>query len=205
MRVVAKKGRDASGRGSACGADGGRFPCDCVIVLETEDDAGEGTRQGNNSRASNARRDLLPGGLLCLIISLEVGKGRDIVPTPTVNDSVRKRLENYSEAVWDVDSASTIGHPSSSDFLVILLQKRSCVVNAWSCPWMDKRQKVPRHVSAKGARDRLFSTDDEDETFLQYKRRAANEVTISPSVAERTRERIGDKDGDGDGHNTMQM
>ena len=44
----------------------------------------------------------------------------------------------YPESIWDLDLASVVH--SLTYFLVFLMRKRSCIVNAWSCPWMDKRQ-----------------------------------------------------------------
>ena len=54
---------------------------------------------------------------------------------------------------------------------------------------MDKEQKVPRQLLSNVNEFPISSTDA---TYLQYERKVAGEVTISPSVAERTRERLTD-------------
>lgn len=140
--------------------------CDAAIISwRRELDA---TTEGNTKRA------LIPGGFLWLIIACEDGdNGGDI--------SMQTRLKDYPNSIWDVDSASVIF--SSKDFQVISLQKRACVINAWSCPWMDKQQRIRNHID-KNDEFPISETD----TYLQYERRVADRVTISPSVAERNGE-----------------
>mmetsp|Transcript_36392 Transcript_36392/g.77582 ORF Transcript_36392/g.77582 Transcript_36392/m.77582 type:complete len:154 (-) Transcript_36392:437-898(-) len=95
-------------------------------------------------------------------------------------------LGDYSDAIWDVDSAS-VTH-SSSDLRVISMRKRSCVANARRCPWMDKRRKTGRPFSETIEEEDGGFRIREDDTYLRYERRVAGAVTIAPGVAERTRE-----------------
>jgi hypothetical protein len=96
----------------------------------------------------------------------------------------------YPESIWDVDSASLVH--SSTSFLVFSMRKRSCVINAWSCPWMDKRQRVRGRLllslamaDGRGGELPFPTTSADGMTHLQYERNVACAVTISPSVAER--------------------
>ena len=96
---------------------------------------------------------------------------------------------DYLESIWDLDSASEVH--SSTYFLVFSMRKQSCIVNAWSCPWMDKRQRIRGRMLLSamvdgGRSGKLFPMMSANGmTHLQYKRNAACAVTISPSVAER--------------------
>jgi hypothetical protein len=96
---------------------------------------------------------------------------------------------DYLESIWDLDSASEVH--SSTYFLVFSMRKQSCIVNAWSCPWMDKRQRIRGRMLLSamvdgGRSGELFPMMSANGmTHLQYKRNAACAVTISPSVAER--------------------
>eukprot|EP00579_Thalassiosira_antarctica_P023972 CAMPEP_0201984640 /NCGR_PEP_ID=MMETSP0904-20121228/84140_1 /ASSEMBLY_ACC=CAM_ASM_000553 /TAXON_ID=420261 /ORGANISM="Thalassiosira antarctica, Strain CCMP982" /LENGTH=332 /DNA_ID=CAMNT_0048538075 /DNA_START=12 /DNA_END=1007 /DNA_ORIENTATION=+ len=152
------------------------FQCDAAIVLTNNTTT---TGRGETHPSSRMKRALLPGGFLWLMISLE----QEECGIDTTGDGFRKRLEDYSEAIWDVDSASVVY--SSSDFQVISMQKRSCVINAWSLPWMSKRNKIQSQLSTLNENEDFpISAND---TYLQYERKVASAVTISPSLAERTR------------------
>ena len=158
MKVVRMQGGDQSDQSAS-----GTFRCDAAILVTNDDDAGGG---GNpNPSHSRIRRALLPGGLLWLMISLGF-EGEERVADAGHDGSVEKGLEDYSEAVWEVDSASAVY--SSSRYRVVSVRKRSCVINAWSCPWMDKQEKVQLRgndefrISAKpvlvtGFKRRLFT------------------------------------------------
>ena len=91
------------------------------------------------SGGEHLKRNLLPGGVLWLVVILEIGDSGDAV-------SLSSMIKDYSDAIWDIDSASQ--EYSSSNFIVISLQKRACVINAWSCPWMDKH--CPLRENLKG-------------------------------------------------------
>ena len=143
--------------------------CDAAIILWRR--GLDATLRGNTKRA------LIPGGYLWLIIAREDGdNGGDI--------SMQTRLEDYPNSIWDVDSASVMY--SSVDFQVISLQKRACVINAWSCQWMNKEQRIRSHLPTIDKNDEF--TVSETATYLQYERRVADRVTISPSVSERNGE-----------------
>jgi hypothetical protein len=96
---------------------------------------------------------------------------------------------DYLESIWDLDSALEVH--SSTYILVFSMRKQSCIVNAWSCPWMDKRQRIRGRMLLSamvdgGRSGELFPMMSANGmTHLQYKRNAACAVTISPSVAER--------------------
>ncbi|KAL7524670.1 hypothetical protein ACHAWF_003378, partial [Thalassiosira exigua] len=140
-------------------------------------------------------RSLVPGGHLWLIVSRTANDADD----DSIGASVRIELAVFSDAVWDVKSdVSPAPVFTSPEFVVISIRKRPCPINARSCPWMDKDATIRRDIAASGGDDDLFPMGTED-TYLDYERRAAVEVTITPSVAERTRETIGTSP---DGHPT---
>ena len=96
---------------------------------------------------------------------------------------------DYPESIWDLDSASLVH--SSTFFLVFSMRKRSCIVNAWRCPWMDKRQRIRGRMLLLAMADRGRSGElflilsANGMTHLHYERNVACAVSISPSVAER--------------------
>ncbi|KAL7535354.1 hypothetical protein ACHAXR_006439 [Thalassiosira sp. AJA248-18] len=151
------------------------FHCDAAILLQNDDD-----RAGGVIPSSCITRDLLPGGFLWLIIPLQEG---------TASGSIQQMLEGWSEAIWDVESAS-LGY-SSSDFQVISMRKRACVINSWSLIWMDKDRKIRSELSTMNEIDEF--TISANDTYLDYERKVASEVTISPSAAERTRKILTDE------------
>ena len=125
----------------------------------------------NSSLTSNIRRSLLPGGLLW-----------------TISSHDNNAMEFLSNDVWDLKSATTV-HQSSS-YTVTRLQKRACLINSWSCPWMDKNAVIPDQVK----RGNIVLNTQPNETYLQYEQRVACDLTICTSVAERTRETIATDD-----------
>lgn len=157
--------------------------CDAAILIENKQ-----PRNGdNNHESSHVRRSLLPGGYLWLIIPIDDTTSAD---KTDVDESLNKRLidehvHEYSESIWDLVSASVIY--SSATFLVISIQKRSCVINTWSCVWMNKEQRIDIQLSSKNLDDNNDKFPiHENMTYLQYERNAACSITISPSVMERT-------------------
>ena len=167
-----------SGRGMKAAGVSGDFICDAAILMKKEDSIqGEG---GKPNKSSCIKRDLLPGGLLYLMIILDKDLGVD-----AGGCNIRTKLKaEFSEATWELDSASVVY--SSSDVQVISVQKRTCVINSWSCKWMDKDEKIPSQLLSNV--DDEFPISSTESTYLQYERKVASAVTISPSVAERTRE-----------------
>lgn len=146
------------------------YVCDAAVLI-----GGSSSENITSSISSQIRRGLLPGGYLWMISSM----------SDTNDDS------SLSEAVWDVGASSIT--LVSSTCKVTKIQKRACVVNAWSCPWMDKDSVVLENDIIHENND--FPIEKSD-TYLQYERRIASDLTVSPSVAERTRETISD-DGTG--------
>ena len=154
--------------------------CDAAILLQ-KDGIGEGTR------SSCLKRNLLPGGILWVVTSLE---GTRTSTDTTQSSSIKKSLADYSDSIWDVNAASEVY--SSETFKVISISKRTCAINSWSCPWMDKEEKIQSQLPDMNESDGYtISTDD---TYLDYERKVACAATISPSVAERTRAKIQNTD-----------
>mmetsp|Transcript_9230 Transcript_9230/g.20823 ORF Transcript_9230/g.20823 Transcript_9230/m.20823 type:complete len:644 (-) Transcript_9230:1221-3152(-) len=157
----------------------GDFECDAAILLTTDN-----SDRGEKCQSSYINRALLPGGSLWLVIALEeeeMGKVAD------GDESIQEKwLKDYSQAIWDVDSASVVF--SSSTFQVISMRKRHCVINAWSCPWMNKRERILSQLSTLNKNDEFLTSTNE--TYLEYERNVASAVTISPSIAERTRKHV---------------
>lgn len=158
--------------------------CDTAIVIENKNPlAGD-----NNNESSHVRRSLLPGGYLWSIIPFDGATSSD--KTDGDESLKYKRLldehvNEYSESIWDLGSASVIY--SSSAFLIISIQKRSCVINTWSCVWMNKEQRIDGQLLSS----KLDDNNDKfpihkNMTYLQYERNAACSITVSPSVMERT-------------------
>jgi hypothetical protein len=159
---------------------GSAVSCRCdaaILIMENGDPLGCKDLEPSHTKCS-----LLPGGFLWSIIPLDRTRNETEGSESFLNDYVK----DYSESIWDVGSASVVH--SSTAFLVVSIQKRSCVINSWSCKWMDKQQKIWGRLST------LNNYGDfpihENETYLQYERNVACAVTISPSVAERERGKI---------------
>ena len=162
-RLVADK---LSGRGMNAviftKSEAQRFVCDGAVVLSD-------SKVGDSQLSSEIRRCLLPGGMLWIISS---------------EDVVTEHL-NLSEEIWDIASTVIAQPPVSSK--IVQIQKRACTINSWSCPWMDKHAMVPEQICRN---DSIGLPVQSNESYLQYERRVANELTICPSAAERTREKL---------------
>lgn len=129
---------------------------------------------------SYIRKSLVPGGLLWIISSQ--------------NDNA---IEFLSNDVWDIETATTVHRTSS--YYVTRIQKRACLINSWSCPWMDKTSVIPDRVRHGS----IASNTQPNETYLQYEQRVACELTICTSAAERTRDFIATDDPNKSGNLTI--
>jgi hypothetical protein len=137
---------------------------DAAVILDESISADS----SNSSVASITRKSLLPGGILWIISTQECN--------PT---------EHLSNNVWNIGLA-VISHPSSS-YKVTRLQKRTCLINSWSCPWMDKVSPIPEYIT----HDQIGLDIQSNETYLQYEQRLMSDLTICTSAAERTKEKVG--------------
>jgi hypothetical protein len=185
-RVICRGLQSVELNESAMTMDVSSYQCDAAIVIENKQPL---NGDNNNESSSHVRRSLLPGGYLWSIIPLD-GVATSSDKTDDGDELLNKRLidehvNEYSESIWNLDSASVIY--SSSAFLVLSLQKRSCVINTWSCVWMNKKQRIDGQLLSS----KLDDNNDEfpihkNMTYLQYERNAACSITVSPSVMERT-------------------
>jgi hypothetical protein len=185
-RVICRGLQSVELNESAMTMDVSSYQCDAAIVIENKQPL---NGDNNNESSSHVRRSLLPGGYLWSIIPLD-GVATSSDKTDDGDELLNKRLidehvNEYSESIWNLGSASVIY--SSSAFLVLSLQKRSCVINTWSCVWMNKKQRIDGQLLSS----KLDDNNDEfpihkNMTYLQYERNAACSITVSPSVMERT-------------------
>ena len=116
---------------------------------------------------SQIRRSLLPGGFLFLLHHVDIP-----------SQQLTARL---SESTWDVRVAAV---NEFDDVGITRVQKRACTINSFSCPWMDKVDRIPRQLTSKGSNCKDDFQPLDGETFLQYERRITCELTISPSASE---------------------
>ena len=114
---------------------------------------------------SCTRKSVIPGGVLWVVTS---------------QDCPSLLLENLSAQVWDIGSAITT-QPSPT-YTITKIQKRACTINIWSCPWMDKHSVIPEHIASNETGLDIRT----NETYIEYEQRVVSELTICPSVAERT-------------------
>ena len=132
------------------------------------------------------KRSILPGGSLWMIVSLDKEDVAD--DPPTIDKWMQTMLEDFSSTAWDVTSAVVIY--KSSRVRVIVVERRPCVVNSWSCPWMEKdkviKSRLCSSLNEQGEGDEDFHPVIAGETSLQYEQRVASAMTIITSVAERT-------------------
>lgn len=136
---------------------------DAAIIFHNTDKIDE-----KSSRlACHIRKSLLPGGSLWIISPLDCNP-----------------VGELTGDVWDIGSAVTT-HPSHV-YNVTKIQKHACLINAWSCPWMDKHSIIPEQI----VHSKIGESIQPNETYLQYEQRVANNLTICPSVAERRREKL---------------
>lgn len=145
-----------------------RFVCDAAVIVHESNESCCDDHGDAISLASIMRRGLLPGGILWTISTQEYNP-----------------IDHLSEHVWDVESA--VIKQTTPSFKISRIQKRPCVINDWSCPWMEKHSVIPDYVANC---DDIGVTVHRNETYLQYERRVATDLTICPSVAERTKEQV---------------
>lgn len=143
---------------------------DAAVLFHTNE---EKDRDDYLSIESFTRKSVIPGGVLWIVAS-----------------QGSLSLENLSAQVWDVGSAITT--QPSPNYTVTKIQKRACTINTWSCPWMDKHSVIPEHVAS----DKIGLDIRKNETYLEYEQRVVSDLTICPSVAERTTNRRPTLSGD---------
>lgn len=145
--------------------------CDAAVCIVGN------TSDLKSSSCLNILHRLIPGGVLWVIMK-----------------SQENEIENISsfdccfpESIWEKISCTST---TSSSFSMHRIQKRSCLVNAMSCPWMDKKSIIGKEVAL--AAESICGNFNlvENESYIQFELRMASRVTIIPSVAERTREKI---------------
>lgn len=153
--------------------------CDAAILI-----VGDASDLKSGS-SLNIRHRLIPGGFMWLIIKRQENEFDN-----------NSRFDCFPASIWgEMHCVST-----SSSYSVHKIQKRACLVNAMSCPWMDKESIIEREVAlaAEKTCGNLDSVENEDavenESYIQFEMRMASRVTIVPSVAERTREKISSAD-----------
>jgi len=135
--------------------------CDAAIVCPID------SSDEDWGRTSNIRRSLLPGGFLFLLHHVGI-----------TSQQLTARL---SDSTWDVNVATVNEFDGVS---VTRVQKRACTINSFSCPWMDKVDKIPRQLMSRRSSNEEGFEPLDGESFLQYERRITGELTISPSASE---------------------
>ena len=143
--------------------------CDAgVLIVGDESDL--------QSRSSlNIRHGLIPGGFMWLIVKRQQNE--------IDNNSC---FDCFPDSIWgEIYCVST-----SSSYSVHKTQKRACLVNAISCSWMDKKSIIEREVALAAEKTCGNLNAVENESYIQFELRMASRVTVVPSVAERTREKI---------------
>eukprot|EP00984_Skeletonema_dohrnii_P039001 scaffold42868_cov216-Skeletonema_dohrnii-CCMP3373.AAC.2 len=147
--------------------------CDAAVLIV-------GDRKDLQSDSSlNIRRRLVPGGIVWLIIKRQENESDN-------NSS----FDCFPGSIWEEISCVS----TSSYYCVHKIQKRACLVNAKSCPWMDKKSIIGKEVALAAEKKCGNFKVAENESYLQFELRAASRVTIVPSVAERMREKISSTD-----------
>lgn len=168
------------------------YSCDAAILLQNES-----SNKGWNEDLSCIKRSLLPGGSLWLILVLDGDVGVKEQSDITTDDNsdcqnIENRMQNiliseFPTSIWSIVPSSTV----TPTVRIVHLQKHSCVINAWSCPWMNKMQPPSRRLaSTYNETEEHFpimngGIEEEYENYLQYERRVASALTIVPSVKER--------------------
>lgn len=150
------------------GDDDNMGECDsAVLIIGDQNDL-------HTKTSLNIRHRLLPGGVLWLIVKSQEN-----------GSTLPSSFDCFPTSIWEKISCVS----TSSSFSVHKVQKRACLVNAMSCPWMDKNAKIEEEVASAFEKTcRNVVKIAEDESYLQFELRLASRVTIAPSVAERTRE-----------------
>jgi len=147
--------------------------CDAAVLIVG------GSKDLQSDSSLNIRRRLVPGGIVWLIIKRQENESDN-------NCS----FDCFPGSIWEEKSCVS----TSSSYSVHKIQKRACLVNAMSCPWMDKKSIIGKEVALAAEKKCGNFKVAENESYLQFELRAASRVTIVPSVAERTREKISSTD-----------
>lgn len=141
--------------------------CDsAILIIGDQNDL-------HSNYALKTRHLSIPGAILWLIVKRQENE-----------KNVITSFDCFPQSIWE--GVSCVG--TSSFFSVFRIQKRACLVNAMSCPWMDKDSKIEEKVALAVEKVCGNLKVLDDEVYLEFERRLASEVTIVPSVAERTRE-----------------
>jgi len=144
--------------------------CDSVVLIVGDTD------DLHSSSSLSIRHRLVPGGVVWLMIKRQE------------NEEIGNiSFDCFSQSIWEGISCIS----TSSSYSVHKIQKRACLVNAMSCPWMDKKSIIEKNVALAAEKTcGSLQVVGENETYMQFELRLASQVTIVPSVAERTREKI---------------
>ena len=93
------------------------YQCDAAILWNKDVD---------NTDCSHIKQSLIPGGVLWLVFE-----------TKEHDNDIKAQLSDYPDSIWDINFNSVQSISASSHIKVISIQKRACVINSWSCPWMN--------------------------------------------------------------------
>jgi len=143
--------------------------CDAAVCIVGN------TSDLQSSSCLNTLHRLVPGGLLWVIMKCQENEIENI-----------SSFDCFPESIWEKISCAS----SSSSYSIHKTKKRACLVNAMSCPWMDKKAIIGREVAVAAETTCGNLNAVENESYIQFELRMASRVTIVPSVAERTREKI---------------
>ena len=117
LRKMMAEGLIRRGMKAITGNDDGMGECDsAVLIIGDQNDL-------HNKTSLNIRHRLLPGGVLWLIV-----KSQDNNENGSTSSS---SFDCFPTSIWERMSCVS----TSSPFSVHKIQKRSCLVNAMSCPW----------------------------------------------------------------------
>ncbi len=143
--------------------------CDAAVCIVGN------TSDLKSSSCLTKRHRLVPGGVLWVIMKNQDNEIDNI-----------SSLDCFPESIWEKISCAN----TSSSYAMHKIQKRACLVNAMSCPWMDKKSIIGKEVVLAAESTCGNLNAGENESYIQFELRMASRVTIVPSVAERTREKI---------------
>lgn len=141
-------------------------PCDVAILVRDEN--------VNDAIICRIKQSLLPNGVLWMIVRC----GTD--------QWIQDAIKEFPDSIWHQSMYVYQPKTFSRIFRVVKVPKRPCVVNEWSCPWMNKDQEPSRQLTNIYNKTEKFFPHCGEESFLQYERALMFAVTIVPSVAERT-------------------
>ena len=156
--------------------------CDAAVLIVGN------TNDLQSNSTLNARHNLIPGGSLWLILK----RGEN-------EDNNNTSFDCFHRSIWQEPLCVS----SSSSFSIYKIHKRSCLINAASCPWMDKLSIVGKEVAIAAENACGNIKAEENESYLSFELSLASRVSIVPSVAERTRESIQAKSSANDVHTTI--